>query len=255
MDDTTLGTLTADTNAAVDTTTTQTPDFGSDNIFGEDKVTFGDTEPTVETTESTSDKVTLSDGTQVTLDELERGYLRQSDYTKKTQDLSRQRQELAQAEQLLHALETDPQATLEALQRHLGIQNEPSLEELDPIELELREHRAFIEEQRSMRMQQEIESELAGLSQKYGEFDWGTVLEFAIDQEIPDLEAALLLYNKRTETDQARREANERALAAKRGAPPVAGGSRAQGTVAAPTQMVESVMDAWAAAKQELGYE
>ena len=81
------------------------------------------------------------------------------------------------------------------------------------------------------------------------------MLEFAIDQEIPDLEAALLLYNKRTESEQSRREANERALAAKRGAPPVAGGSRAQGTVSAPTQMVESVMDAWAAAKQELGYE
>lgn len=255
MDDLTVGTSNADTTTAVDTTAT-TPDiFGGDNIFDADTVTTGDTDASVETTTSDPSIYTLSDGTQVSLDELERGYLRQSDYTKKTQDLSRQRSELAQAEQLLHALETDPQATLEALQRHLGIEQQQSLEELDPVELELREHRQFIEEQRSLRMQQEIETELAGLSQKYGEFDWGSVLEFAIDREIPDLEAAYLLYDKYTEQDRSRQEANAQALAAKRGAPPVAGGSRAQGVVDAPAPKVESVLDAWEAAKRELGYE
>jgi hypothetical protein len=254
MDDQTLGTTNAD--IAVDSTTANS----TTDIFGGDTLAFdADTgvSDTVETASNpdTSDRFRLSDGSEVSLDELERGYLRQSDYTKKTQDLSRQRAELAQAEQLLQALEADPRATLEALQRHLiGDEQRVDLDDLDPVELELREHREFIEQQRAAQMQYEIEAELAGLSQQYGDFNWGQVLEFAIDQEIPDLEAALLLYNKVSEREQARREGNERALSAKRGAPPVAGGSRAQGTVSQSVS-IDSVMDAWKAAKNELGFE
>lgn len=253
MDDLTVGTANADN--AVDTTTATTTDiFGGDDIAFTVDTGTSDTEPTVETPD-TSERFTLSDGTSVSLDELERGYLRQSDYTRKTQDLSRQRSELAQAEQLLQALEADPKATLEALQRHLiGDQPSMDLDDLDPVELELREHREFIEQQRATQMQYEIEAELAGLSQQYGDFDWGGVLEFAINQEIPDLEAALLLYNKNMEREQARRMGNEQALSAKRGAPPVAGGSRAQGTVSQSVS-IDSVMDAWKAAKNELGFE
>lgn len=253
MDDLTVGTTNADT--AVDNTTASTTDiFGGDDIvFGDDNGS-SDTVATVETPD-TSQRVTLSDGTQVSLDELERGYLRQSDYTRKTQDLSRQRNELAEAEQLLYALEADPKATIEALQRHLvGDTPMQDLDDLDPVELELREHREFIEQQRATQVQHEIEAELAGLSQQYGDFDWGTVLEFAIQQEIPDLEAALLLYNKYNEREQTRRQGNERALNAKRNAPPVSGGSRAQGTVSQ-SVTIDSVMDAWAAAKNELGLE
>lgn len=253
MDDLTVGTANADN--AVDTTTATTTDiFGGDDIAFTVDTGTSDTEPTVETPD-TSERFTLSDGTSVSLEELERGYLRQSDYTRKTQDLSRQRSELAQAEQLLQALEADPKATLEALQRHLlGDEQQVDLDDLDPVELELREHRDFIEQQRAAQMQYEIEAELAGLSQQYGDFDWGGVLEFAINQEIPDLEAALLLYNKNMEREQARRSANEQALSAKRNAPPVSGGSRAQGTVSQSVS-IESVMDAWKAAKNELGFE
>jgi hypothetical protein len=254
MDDLTVGTTNADN--AIDSTTAPTTD-----IFGGDDIAFSvdngpsDTDTTAESPD-TSQRLTLSDGTQVSLDELERGYLRQSDYTRKTQDLSRQRGELAQAEQLLAALEADPRATLDALQRHLigDVQQDIDLDDLDPVELELREHREFIEQQRATQMQYEIESELAGLAQQYGSFDWGGVLEFAINQEIPDLEAALLLYNKTVEREQARRAGNEQALSAKRNAPPVSGGSRAQGTVSQSVS-IDSVMDAWKAAKNELGYE
>lgn len=253
MDDLTVGTTNADN--AVDSTTASTTDiFGGDDLAFGDDTGSSDTGTTVETPDTTQ-QFTLSDGTQVTLDELERGYLRQSDYTRKTQDLSRQRGELAEAEQLLRALEADPKATIEALQRHLiGDSPMQDLDDLDPVELELREHREFIEQQRATQMQYEIETELAGLAQQYGDFDWGTVLEFAIQQEIPDLEAALLLYNKYSEREQSRREGNERALNAKRNAPPVSGGSRAQGTVSQSVS-IDSVMDAWSAAKQELGFE
>jgi hypothetical protein len=120
--------------------------------------------------------------------------------------------------------------------------------------MQLRDHEAFIEQQRAAQLQYEIQTELAGLAEQYGEFDFNSVLEFAVEREIPDLEAALLLYNKQAERERSRQEANQKALAAKRGAPPVAGGSRAQGTVDESVE-IKSVMDAWRAAKQELGYD
>lgn len=241
MDDLTVGTLDADMTTDNTATATDLIDTAP-----------GDTEEVVSTSD-VSDVIRLSDGSEVSLDELERGYLRQSDYTRKTQDLSKQRDELAQAEQLLRALESDPKATLDALQRHLLV-DEPDLDEIDPVEAELREHREFIEQQRALAMQHEVEAELAGLAEQYGEFDWSAVLEFAVTKEIPDLEAAYLLWNKQTERERARQEGNQKALAAKRNAPPVARGSRAQGTVDESVEIM-SVMDAWRAAKRELGYE
>lgn len=46
-----------------------------------------------------SAKVKLTDGTEITLGELEKGYLRQADYTRKTQELSEGRKELEAAAQ------------------------------------------------------------------------------------------------------------------------------------------------------------
>jgi hypothetical protein len=241
MDDLTVGTLDADM-------TTDTTAAATDYV----DTASSDTSEVVSTSD-VSDVIRLTDGSEVSLDELERGYLRQSDYTRKTQDLSKQRDELAQAEQLLRALESDPKATLEALQRHLLV-DEPDLDEIDPVEAELREHREFIEQQRALAMQHEVETELAGLAEQYGEFDWSAVLEFAVTREIPDLEAAYLLWNKQTERERVRQEGNQKALSAKRNAPPVARGSRAQGTVDESAEIM-SVMDAWRAAKRELGYE
>ena len=197
--------------------------------------------------------VLLGDGTRVSLDELERGYLRQSDYTRKTQGLASERAELAQATQLLQALESDPQGTLEALQRHIGA-DDVGLDDLDPVERELMDHREYIDSQRMQSMQAEVEYELEALSEEYGEFDWDEVLEFAIDREIPDLEAALLLYDTELLREDERQQSNAEALSRKRGGPPISRGSRAQGQVSTNTS-ISSVMDAWNAAKQELGYE
>lgn len=243
-----IGTLDA-TDTTIDDTTDIATDFW-DNP--QNDIVDNDTSEPVETEDN--GKVTLSDGSEVGLDELERGYLRQSDYTRKTQDLSRQRDELSQATQLLQALESDPRGTLEALQRQLGTSDLEDFDDLDPVEIELRDHRQFIEEQRASVVQQEVEAELSALADQYGEFDWNAVLEFAVDREIPDLEAALLLHQKQQERESVRQSGNQKALAAKRGAPPVARGSRAQGQVSDSTPIL-SVMDAWSAAKRELGYE
>ena len=73
------------------------------------------TEPTeVDTSEVSAEAVTEPDGTyvvkidgeeqQVSLNELQDGYQRQADYTRKTQELAEERQSLSQAEAIASAL-------------------------------------------------------------------------------------------------------------------------------------------------------
>jgi len=52
---------------------------------------------------------------EVTLSELQQGYQRQADYTRKTQELASERQRLELDEAIVSALEPDPQAALTAL--------------------------------------------------------------------------------------------------------------------------------------------
>lgn len=57
--------------------------------------------------------VKLDDGSTVTLGELKKGYLRQSDYTRKTQEVSGQRQQIEAAAQRLIEADTQVRQTLE----------------------------------------------------------------------------------------------------------------------------------------------
>lgn len=68
----------------------------------------------------------LDDGTKVDLDELKRGYLRQADYTKKTQDVAEARKQVEQAYQ---SRQQERQTLAENLNLALGVV-EPQLAEL-----------------------------------------------------------------------------------------------------------------------------
>ena len=59
---------------------------------------------------------------EVSLEELRDGYQRQSDYTRKTQELASERKRLQQAEAIVSSLETDPDGTLTALADAFGVQ-------------------------------------------------------------------------------------------------------------------------------------
>ena len=63
---------------------------------------------------------------EVTLSELQQGYQRQADYTRKTQELASERQRLEQAEAIVSALEADPQGALTALSTAFGIEDSRS---------------------------------------------------------------------------------------------------------------------------------
>ena len=52
---------------------------------------------------------------EVSLEELRNGYQRQADYTRKTQEISAERDRLQQAESIVAALENNPEETLQIL--------------------------------------------------------------------------------------------------------------------------------------------
>ena len=58
---------------------------------------------------------------QVSLSELQNGYQRQADYTRKTQEIAEERQRLQQAEAIASALESDPAGTIAALSSAFGV--------------------------------------------------------------------------------------------------------------------------------------
>ena len=132
---------------------------------------------------------------EVTLKELQDGYQRQADYTRKTQELSAERDRLRQAESIVSAMESDPKGTLEALQRSFGvdvssIQETEDWEDLDPTEQKLRELERKIEQQEQAQRQQTVERDVTSLQEKYGEFDAKELLRHAVKNGISNLDAA-----------------------------------------------------------------
>ena len=192
---------------------------------------------------------TLSDGTQVSLDELEKGYLRQSDYTKKTQATAQERAEAAQALALMEALVENPEATLEALRNNL-IGEEENL--LDPTEAKLREYDQRFQTIEQQEFERELNNICVSLENQYADFDRMAVLEYASENNIPNLRAAYLDWREEMTVQQERQQHNAQALQAKRSAPPVAGRSTQLGGQVPEFRPVESLADAMANALLEL---
>lgn len=194
------------------------------------------------------------DEVEVTLEELTKSYMRQSDYTRKTQDVARQREEAAAALRLYTALQENPQATLAALAQHLGTEDTDDDGDLDPVEQRLQQHEQFIEQQEERQFMEWLTTEVGQLSTEFGEeIDPTELAEFAVERNVPDLRAAYLLRRHEAERAERVAKANKDAAARARKAPKVAGGSRAAGTTAAPEKPIASVADALDAALAEAG--
>ena len=125
------------------------------------------------------------DGQQVSIDELKNGYLRQSDYTRKTQELAQQRRDVEQANEFLERLKQNPE-----LAQQLGY---------DPQQAEIER----IQQQNSDLL---LERELMELSTKYDDFDEQAVLQVAFDRHIDNLEDAYLLYKQLNPVSQQQAE-------------------------------------------------
>jgi len=218
-----------------------------------------------EPTEPGGDYTVKIDGEehQVTLEELQQGYQRQADYTRKTQELASERQRLQQAETIVNALEADPQGTLEALggalgvQGNLGTQDEyTSWEDEDPTAQRVAQLEAQVAQQAKTHRQQALDKEVTRLKGIYGEFDERELFQHALNNKIANLEAAYAHKNFGTMASyasQLQRDAD--ALEAKRKGAPVEGGKSVQeGALSTDSgKPPSSLREAFALAKQQLG--
>lgn len=130
---------------------------------------------------SLPDKVFVEGFGEITIAELKNGYMRGRDYTQKTQDLSRKKQELSEAERLLQAVQSNPElAEVVKSKVNLAPNIDPATRETKKLE--------------EMVLDLKLEIELERLKGKYGEdFDEVEVLTFANTKRIRDLDDAYKL--------------------------------------------------------------
>ena len=129
-------------------------------------------EPVVVKTEEPKPITVEIDGKEVTIDELKNGYLRQSDYTKKTQDLSRQREQTKEAVEFYDYLKANP-TVAKQIQTNGG-------QVPDSIDPTLSKVKELEDKMYDMMLQNEIE----GLTSKYPDFEIKDVLEIAKNKSI-----------------------------------------------------------------------
>ena len=201
---------------------------------------------------------------QVSLEELQSGYQRQADYTRKTQELASERQRLQQAETIVSALEADPQGTVAALGNALGVEGNPvpqddtsSWEDEDPTTQRVAHLEAQVARQAQTHRKQALDKEVSRLKGQYGNFDEQVLFKHALDYKIANLEAAYTHMNFNGLAGYAGKlQRDQDTLDAKRGGAPVEGGKTVQqGAVVdgGSSEKVTSLREAFALAKRQLG--
>jgi hypothetical protein len=242
--------------AAPAVTEVASPDLGSEEVGGSEEVTTGSPETYTVTVDG--------EELQVTLQEALQGYQRQSDYTRKTQEVASQRETLDSAARLAAALERDPQRTLEVLAQAYGVSlgqaaeiaAETIEEDPDPEEARLRSFESFMQQQQEREAQAALDTKFVALHQKYGDFEEPEFIEFALERGLTDLDTAFSAWAfERLTTSKSRREAADREVEQRKaGAPPVAGGRGvAAGAVTEGAAPPTNIRDALRAALRQHG--
>ena len=166
-------------------------------------------------------KVTVGGETfEVPLNELRNGYMRQADYTRKTQQIAAQNELVRWAQDLQEALTSDPKGTIKYFQEQLGLLDDDGVSddpELGPIVKELRETRRELAELRQSQQQvaqervnAEVQSELNQMKSKYTDFDPVQVLPIAIENGLTMEMAYKVWKADRVDQESAAQEAARR---------------------------------------------
>lgn len=215
------------------------------------------------------------DGTDIDVPfgEAIQGYQRQADYTRKTQELATQREQLGYAQTLQQALETNPQETIDLLTRHYGVatanqmvadaQNEPQVPEFDdPLEKRIWETEQRIQQYEQERANQQLQGEISRLQSTYEDFNAQEVVRQALQSGTTDLEGTYKqiafdrLINKVRAQEEAPKilaEQEQAVVDAKRDAGFIEGGTSANSPSSTNEFKPSSVAEAWALSKQQLG--
>ena len=209
----------------------------------------------------------------VPFNEAIQGYQRQADYTRKTQELSQQREQLQFAQTLQQALESNPQQTLDVLSRHYGVAeaqrmvaeatDTPETPQFDdPLEQRIWEAEQRIQSYEQERANEQLQKEIARLQNTYEDFNPQEVVKAALDAGTTNLEAVYkqIAYDRLVQKVRAGEQANQivqdqnqQVVDAKREAGFVEGGASANGPSDVPVGKIGSIHDAWALAKNQMG--
>lgn len=162
------------------TNQTQEPEGGISVVADEQNQT--QTEP-VATEAPTHIEV---DGKQVPIEELKNGYMRQSDYTRKTQELASNRTKSQIAEQFYEAVTSNPEIAQQLSEQY-------DLPYVDPAQAQFLD---LNNKYQDLLLEREVET----LKSQYDDFDVPTVLQFAYDNKHENLEDAYLLLKARNQT-------------------------------------------------------
>lgn len=195
----------------------------------------------------------------VPLSEAQQGYMRQQDYTQKTQATAADRESLAEARAIADALRKDPEGTIEILRDWYTEEDEtPDTPEVetDPV---LRELKEWKDAQETKAQNDALEAELARMESETG-VPGEELLRFAVEQNIPNLEWAYAMMQTAkggaAQTLQQRTEQAEAArVAAKQGLATHGGVDRSSDGSAAPqgnSDNVSTIADAWRLAGRQL---
>ena len=139
------------------------------------------------------DKIVIDGVGEITLEELKNGYLRTSDYTKKTQDVANQRKEAEEALKLVKTLRSNPTIAQELMSKI------PNIENIDP---QKNQFKQLEDKVYDILLQQEI----SNLQGKYSDFEVREVLNLAKEKGINNLEDAYLLNKSTKKTSNETKE-------------------------------------------------
>ena len=144
---------------------------------------------------------------QVPLKDLRDGYMRQADYTRKTQEAAQLRQELEPLQVLKQALETDPQGFIRQMQDYLGGEATtgetpetlaPWERQVSDLQRQVAELSSYIENQRVDSYVQSTQQQLQSLHEQnkasFGEYDLADVVQLMQARNLTDPVEATKLY-------------------------------------------------------------
>lgn len=134
-------------------------------------------------------KVVVNGVGEVDIEELKNGYLRQSDYTRKTQEISAKNKENEEALALYEYLRQNPQIAQQMLQNpNVANQFNPANSKINEIE----------ERMYDLMLQNDIRN----MQDKYKDFDTHAVLKIADSKGITNLEDAYFIYKATSQSNQ-----------------------------------------------------
>ena len=207
---------------------------------------------------------------QVTLEELQDGYQRQADYTRKTQELADERRRLQQAEAIVSSLENNPAETLNALGEAFGLVAQPPApmrntnddwyddeepQQVDATAMRVSELEQRLAQQDRLARKQQVEKQVEDLKDQYGDFDSTELFQHALRHKIGNLEAALTHMRFDSISEKATKlEKEQERTGAKRDAAVVeSGGSTAANAVKTQAKNPpQTIREAFAQAKKNL---